>query len=150
MSIVLFFFAAAGFFYGILAGKGKLISLLISFYVGGFLFSNFYYFNNLTKENNLFELFLLRIFVFFLIILALNILFSKILAVRSEKESKKWWQILLISVFLSGLLFSYIFHLFSGEKLFIFSPFLQNLFASKTAFFWWLILPLAAIFLTRK
>lgn len=148
--IVLFAFIAIGFFYGITAGKSKLISLLFSLYVGGFLFDNFSYLDGLMKKgSNIIELFLLRIAVFLVIVFALNFLFARVLGGYGVRE-KKLWQVLLLSFLSSGLLFSYVFHLFPVKGLFSFSPIIQNLFASDNAFFWWLTLPLVALFLTRR
>jgi len=146
--IILFFFVAVGFFYGISAGRAKLISFMMSVYVGGFLFENFSFLKEMVKTGSLAERFFSNAFVFFLLVLALNVLFSKI--ITSGADDKKWWHALLISFSVSGLLFSYIFHIFPGRSIFTFSPLIQNLFASNSAFFWWLILPLIALFFGRK
>lgn len=146
--IVLFFFVAVGFFYGISAGRAKLVSFMLSVYVGGFLFDNFSYIDELIKNGSIAEKFFSKVFIFFLLVLALNILFSKI--ITSGADNKKWWHALLISFSTSGLLFSYIFHIFPGKNIFTFSPLIQNLFASNDAFFWWLILPILALFFARK
>lgn len=146
--IVLFFFVAVGFFYGISAGRAKLISFMLSVYIGGFLFENFSYLNEIIKSGSIAEKFFSKVFIFFLLVLALNILFSKI--ITSGADDKKWWHAFIISFFTSGLLFSYIFHIFPGKNIFTFSPLIQNLFASNSAFFWWLILPLVALFFARK
>ena len=146
--IVLFFFIAVGFFYGISAGRAKLISFMLSVYVGGFLFGNFSFLNGIIKNGSIAERFFSNVFVFFLLVLALNALFSKI--ITSGADDKKWWHALAISFSTSGLLFSYIFHIFPGKNIFTFSPLIQNLFASNGAFFWWLILPIIALFFARK
>lgn len=146
--IVLFFFVAVGFFYGISAGRAKLISFMLSVYIGGFLFDNFDFLREIIKSGSVAERFFSNVFVFFLLALALNVLFSKIIV--SGADDKKWWHALLISFTTSGLLFSYIFHIFPGRSVFTFSPIIQSLFASNNAFFWWLILPIVALFFGRK
>lgn len=148
--IVLFFFVAVGFFYGISAGKSKLISFLISLYVSGFLFDKFYYLDQIIKTNSVDGAFMARSAVFLVILFIINLLFSKVLRLSSEGSEKKWWQALLISFLSAGLLFSYLFHLFPAKEIFTFSPIVQNFFASDSAFFWWLTLPLVALFLVRR
>lgn len=148
--IVLFFFVSVGFFYGISAGKNRFVSLLFSLYVAGFLFENFFYLDKFIGKGNIFEVFLARVFVFLIMVFLLNILFFKVFRLNTESGERKWWQIFLISLFSSGLFFSYIFHLFPSKEIFTFSPVVQNLFVSDAAFFWWLTLPLVALFLIRK
>lgn len=148
--IVIFAFIAIGFFYGISAGRSKLLALLFSFYVSGFLFENFYYLDKVVRGGTMTETFLFRIFIFVLIAVILTILFSKILAVSYENGSKNWAKSFLLSFVSTGLLFSYFFHIFPGREIFTFSPLVQNLFASNSAFFWWLVLPLVALFIARK
>ncbi len=148
--LVVFAFVAVGFFYGISAGKTRLISFLFALYVSGFLFKNFYYLDRLIKGGTIVETFFARGFVFFLIVLALSALFSRFIEAHQDSSEKNWWHILLISFLASGLLFSYLFHLFPAREIFTFSPVVQNIFASDAAFFWWLTLPLVALFLARR
>ena len=148
--IVLFAFTAVGFFYGISAGKTRVVSVLFSFYVAGFLFENFYYLDSIIKEGTMIEVFLSRIFLFFLIVLALNALFSRFIESHCEQSEKNWWHVLLLSFLSTGLLFSYLFHLFPAREIFTFSPIVPGFFASNSAFFWWLTLPLVALFIARN
>lgn len=148
--IVLFFFIAVGFFYGISAGKSKLISFLLSLYVSGFLFDKFYYLDQIIKTDSIVSTFMARVVIFLVILFIINLLFSKVLRLGSEGSEKKWWQALLLSFLSSGLLFSYLFHLFPAKEVFTLSPIVQNFFASSDAFFWWLTLPLVALFLVRR
>lgn len=148
--IVIFAFVAFGFFYGISSGKSKLVSLIFSLYVSGFLFEHFDYFDKLTGKETVSQTFFLRISIFLAMVIILNILFIKVLRFHSESGEKKWWQVLMLSFLASGLLFSSLFQMFPFKEIFTFSPIVQNLFASDRVFFWWLILPLVALFLTRR
>lgn len=148
--IAIFVFIAIGFFYGIYAGKEKLIALLFSLYVSGFLFDNFYYLDRLIKNKNaLLDIFLLRGIIFIALVVILFILFSKIVAGSHAGGVDAWWKTLILSFMASGLLFSYIFHLFPSREIFTFSPMIKSLFASDNAFFWWITLPLVALFWFR-
>jgi hypothetical protein len=140
--IAVFAFIAVGFFYGISAGRSKLLALLFSLYVSGFIFENVYY----LKTNDVF----LRILAFLFILVIVTILFSKVLAHTYEYGSLNWFKSLILSFMSTGLLFSYFFHILPGREIFTFSPLVQNIFASNGAFFWWLTLPLVALFFVRK
>lgn len=148
--IVVFVFIALGFFYGIFAGKSKLVSLLFSLYVSGFLFENFYYLNKLAGGRGVFEEFLIKAAVFVVLAAILTFLFSKSLSGDYSSTRKNWWKSLLLSFACAGLLLSYIFHFFPAREIFTFSPLIQNLFASNAAFFWWLIIPFIALFLAKR
>lgn len=148
--IAIFAFVAFGFFYGISVGKSKLLSLLFSLYVSGFLFENFYYLDKIVKGRTIIEEFLFRGFIFAAIVVVLTILFSKVFGGSYESGRRNWWKSLLLSFISAGLLFSYLFHLFPAREIFTFSPIIQNIFASDSAFFWWLTLPLVALFLARR
>lgn len=148
--IIFFAFIAIGFFYGISAGKSNLLSLLFSLYIAGFIFENFYYLDNLVKGQNMMEIFLFRLFIFAVLTGILFIIFSQVLASGYDSGARNWWKSLLLSFMATGLLFSFLFHLFPGKEIFFFSPMVQALFASDAAFFWWLTLPLIALFLARK
>ncbi len=148
--IVIFAFIAIGFFYGISAGKSKLLAFLFSLYVSGFLFEKFYYLDNLVQGKTLMEEFLFRAFIFAIIVAGLTVLFSKILTSAYDSGPQNWFKSMLLSFMSVGLLVSYLFHIFPGREIFTFSPLIQTLFASNGAFFWWLTLPLVALFLARK
>ena len=148
--VVVFLFIAVGFFYGISGGKAKLVSLLVSLYVGGFFFENFFYIDYLIDGKTIIETFLLKIFIFAVIVLALNVLFLRIFTNDFKSGAREWKHSLFLSFLASGLLFSFIMHLFPVKEIFTFSPAVEYLFASDKAFFWWLLAPLAALFLIRK
>lgn len=144
--MVIFFFIAAGFFYGISAGKTKLIAVLFSLYVSAIVFENFSYLNFLTKSRPLIEVFLVRSAIFGILVVLLAMLFNKHLSRDYTSGTKVWWQIFLLSFLEVGLLMSFIFQLLPAKELFTFSPIVENIFASSRAFFWWLTLPLVALF----
>ena len=144
--LVVFFFIAAGFFYGISSGKTKLIALLFSFYVSALVFENFSYLDFLTKGRPLIEVFLVRSATFGILIVLLTVLFYRHLSRDYASGTRVWWQIFLLSFLEVGLLMSFIFQLLPAKEIFTFSPVVENIFASSRAFFWWLTLPLVALF----
>ena len=148
--LLILFFIAAGFFYGIASGRTKLIATLVSVYIAGLLFENFSYLNSFVKGRPLLEVFLFRGFIFIVLILLLAVLFNRLLSRDNTPGTRRWWQIFLLSFLEVGLFMSFIFQLLPAKELFDFSPIVQNIFASDRAFFWWLTLPLVALFLVRK
>lgn len=148
--MIILFFLAAGFFYGITAGKTKLVAVLFSLYVSGLIFTNFSYLDFLTKGRTLIETFLVRGVAFAVLILLLTILFGRILSRDATSGTRVWWQIFVLSFLETGLLMSFTFQLLPAKELFTFSPIVQNIFASSRAFFWWLTLPLVALFFVSR
>ncbi len=144
--LAVFFFAAAGFFYGITSGKTKLIAALFSIYISGLVFENFSYLDAFIKNRPLLEIFLLRGLIFLILVILLAILFNKVLPRDYVSGTREWWKIFLLSFLEVGLLMSFIFQLLPARELFDFSPIVQNIFASSKVFFWWLTLPLVALF----
>jgi len=143
--LVLFFFLATGFFYGILAGKKKLLSVLFSLYISILLWNNFPYLNALTQGKELQDAFLFQLTSFLVFIIILAILFNKTIF-RGSVKSKKWWPVFILSFLEIGLFTSAIFQFLPTKEMFSFSPITEILFASEKAFFWWAVLPLISLF----
>jgi len=149
--LVVFFFLAIGFFYGLMAGKKKLLAVLFSIYISIILMGNFNYLEFFTEGEKIFTVFMIRAFAFLALILLLGILFAKTIF-RGKPKKEKWWQVFVLSFLEVGLLTSAVFQLLPAKDLFVFSPLVQTFFASGEVFFWWLTLPLVALFfiLRRK
>lgn len=143
--LVLLFFLVAGFFYGLMAGKKKILAVLFSIYISIILMDNFGYLDFFTQGENIFTVFLVRAIAFFTLIFILAVLFAKTIF-RGKPKKEKWWQVFVLSFLEVGLLMSAAFQLLPAKDLFTFSPAVQTFFASGEVFFWWLTLPLVALF----
>ncbi|MFC1751693.1 hypothetical protein ACFLY5_00935 [Patescibacteria group bacterium] len=143
--IVMIFFLGVGFFYGLLAGRKKMLSVLFSIYISILLLINFSYLDFFVEGKELLQVFLFRAGLFLVLILLLSILFNKTIFRVADKKNK-WWQIFLLSFLEVGLLTSAMFQLLPAKDLFEFSPVIETVFASSDIFFWWLTLPLVALF----
>lgn len=148
--MVVLFFVAAGFFYGITLGKTKLVAALLSLYISGLIFENFSYLDYFVKGQPLLNVFLFRALVFAILIILLTVLFSRFLSADRISGTREWWKVFVLSFLEVGLLMSFIFQLLPAKELFNFSPIVENLFASSRAFFWWLTLPLVALFFVSR
>jgi len=147
--LVLFFFLALGFFYGITAGIKRLLSMLFAIYVSILLFINFKYLDFFVEGKSILEVFFFRLVIFLILIVLLCIIFNKIVFSELDKN-KKWTRAIILSLLLSfleiGLLISAVFQFLPAKGLFSFSPIVEKFFASEETFFWWLALPLIALF----
>jgi hypothetical protein len=147
--LVVFFFIAAGFFLGITLGKTKLVAILFSLYISALVLGNFSYLDFLTRNRPLFQVFLIRAAAFGILIIILTFLFNKFLSRDYVSGTREWWKVFILSFLEVGLLMSFVFQLLPAKELFTFSPIVKNLFASSSAFFWWLTLPLISLFFVR-
>ncbi len=143
--LVVLFFVAAGFFYGMVAGKKKLLAVLFAIYISIVLLPNFGYLDYFTQDGGIFTVFLTRALAFFTLIVLLGFLFAKTIF-RGKPKKEKFWQIFVLSFLEVGLFMSASFQLLPAKDLFDFSPLVQTFFASSGIYFWWLTLPLVALF----
>ncbi len=147
--IALLVFLAAGVFYGLTTGRSRLVAVLFALYIGALLFENLAFVETFIRGKGLLEIFLWRVGTFAALVLLLSFLFSKFVF-PYRPESGRLWQILLLSFLEVGFFASFAFRLLPSVELFVFSPVARFLFASPGAFFWWLVLPLPALFLIMR
>ncbi|MBI5045799.1 MAG: hypothetical protein HZC14_02235 [Candidatus Niyogibacteria bacterium] len=148
--IAIFLFIVAGFFYGWLSGKARLLSVLLSIYIAQILFVNMHFLNFFIAGRTLLETFLMRISVFSVLVIVLSHLFYKTFLRSISEEPRIWWKVFVLSFLEVGLLMASIFTLLPAVELFTFSPVVKYVFASPDAFLWWLVLPLAALFIIMR
>ncbi len=149
--VVIFLFIAVGFFYGLSAGKTKLVAVLISLYVSAFLFKNISYFDSFIRGRNILETVLFRGAIFAVIIFLLAVIFNRFLSRDGVSGAKSWLSVFLLSFLEVGLLASLVFQLLPVKQIFVFSPLTQTLFASANALIFWLTIPLIVLFfISRK
>ncbi|MEK7595959.1 MAG: hypothetical protein AAB564_00165 [Patescibacteria group bacterium] len=147
--LTVFFFVAAGFFYGISAGRTRMVAVLFSIYISQLLFEHTRFINFFLEDREILEIFLLKAAAFFALIVILSHFLIRSVFSRSE-DSGVWWQIFLLSFSEVGLLISAVFRLLPAVELFTFSPLVSYFFASPNAYFWWLILPLIVLFVILR
>lgn len=143
------FFIAAGFIYGMFAGKSRLISVLIGTYISSFIFSNLYFLNSFTKEGDPSTIFFVRLSVFFILLISISLLVSRLLDGRTY-ENKVWWHVFTLAFLEIGFLMSLAFKFLPARDVLEFSPLIQNFFAGDTALFWWMSLPLLALWIISR
>lgn len=148
--IAVFLFVAVGFFYGWMAGKARLLSVLLGIYIAQLLFVNMHFLNFFLAGRTLLETFLMRVTVFLALVAVLSHLFFKTFLRSVPEDEKVWWKTFALSFLEVGLLMASVFALLPAVELFQFSPVVKYVFASPDAFLWWLVLPLAALFIIMR
>src|SRR3989338_7635907 len=147
--LLIFFFVAAGFFYGISAGKRRIVSALLFTYVAIAVFPlvPIEKIANLTDVKNIFYV---KSAVFVFLFFALYFLLGNKKLRFGFSKGESWWQLFLLSFFQVGLLLNTIFILLPPEKIKILAPVTREVFARPETKIWWYILPLLALFLIKK
>jgi hypothetical protein len=149
-ALIVLFFLATSFFYGISVDRRNIVVLFVSFYLSAFLFIVFPFFGSLVGDGTVVEMFLYKAFLFAVFILLVNALLVKAISSKEEEERASLWKVILSSILASGLLLSFLFHILKADEVIEFSKASQSLFSSNESFFWWLVAPLALFFFLRK
>lgn len=147
--LLIFFFIAAGFFYGISAGKRRIVSALLFTYVTIAVFPLL----PIEKIANLAEIktiFYVKSVLFAVLFFALYFLLGNKKLRFGFSKGESWWQLFLLSFLQVGLLLNTIFALLPPEKIKILAPVTREIFAKPQTKIWWYVLPLLALFIIKK
>lgn len=143
-------FVAGGFFYGWTSGRARMVGVLFAIYLAQLIFVNAQFLNFFTAGKDLMEVFILRSVFFLALVGVLSIFLIRTIFRILPEGDRVWWHLFLLSFAETGLLISSIFRLLPAADLFEFSPIVKYFFASNAAFSWWLILPLAVLFVIMR
>jgi len=150
--LLLLFFFAAVFIYGLFVGRNKVIVLLLASYPAALLNEYFPYPAKFLSRLNISQTLFLKSFSFFVLVLFIFWILNK--SGFSRKEiSKKTGQIIFLSFlnvgFWTNIIFGYVLKL--NANMIKLAPITLLLFSSDLAHFVWLILPILVLFyLERK
>ncbi len=143
----LLFLLAASFFIGVSRGKKKLGLFILAIYAVSLLFS-YIPLDSLTQGRSDQEIFLFRAAVF-LIVLILIVLFLLRSFRGALYPDGVWWEILLLSILLSGFLTTSLLNLapkvLIENNLLNLSPIALKFFANPIYSQWWIILPIFGV-----
>lgn len=144
--IVLFFIVTV-FLYGMSLGRDRVIVILVSIYMALAVVSNAPFLGNWDANVQVGEFFAFRVTTFLGLFVLLFFLMSRSALQRTfgELASGKWWQVLLFSLFHVGLLVSITLSFLPDDAIGHLAPLTQQLFATDTARFVWIIAPIAAM-----
>ncbi|MFH1858838.1 MAG: hypothetical protein ABIJ80_01055 [Patescibacteria group bacterium] len=134
------------------AGKKNAIALILSLIISSMIYQVFSEtcFSDFIKREEVFWLALrYLVFVFFLLLLFIT-LKHLLCGSYSPRKYNKILQILLLTFVIWGLLFALLYHFFSIESCYNFSPFVDSLFISDTALFGWLFFSFLGMIFTQQ
>ena len=146
--LLLFVLIAVGFFYGISAGRRKIISSIIYTYVALALVPAIPI-ERVGKLLNIQNFFFLKVGAFLFIFLLLIVLLSRGGA-RAFSASSSWWQVFVLSFVQAGLLIHIILSFLPTEKIKELAPLTKTVFANPNFHIWWLVGPVIILILIRK
>lgn len=139
---LLLFFIAAGFFWGISRGSGRLKLVALALYIELVLFPLIHVskFGSLDARISA-DSTALGIFV----ILFLLLLFLLQKPLRSIRSSNAWWKILLASVVIAGFFMYALLHALPSFSTIPLNPLLHTIFVASSFSFLWLLAPLLTL-----
>lgn len=146
--ITLFLLVAIGFFYGMAAGRRKIISTIIYTYVAYAVFPVIP-FEKIAGFAPTAKLFFLKIGVFVAIFLLLVFLLGRT-GGRAFASSNPIWQVFLLSFVQAGLLIHLIVSFLPPDQIKLLAPVTKNFFANPDLHIWWLLGPLVVLIFIRR
>jgi|GEM_PF-3087168 len=146
--LVIAFFLGAGFLWGMMGGKAKLLSFLLSTYLALFISPLVF---NLLDSHKL-GIHVYRNLLVYAVVLALLFVFIERIFLRGiGKQSYRWLPALLISFLSTGLFVAGTLNIISFRGIIQLSPITKTLFAGPDAYVIWAIAPIVGlVLLSRK
>lgn len=146
--ILLFALLAAGFFYGISAGKRRIAATILYTYVALAVSSALPLEKWISTAGDM-ERFYIRagafLGIFIILILTLG---SR--RTRSFAPASAWWQIFLLSFLQVGLLIHTTLGFLPADKIKLLAPLTKNVFANANFHIWWLAIPLLVLIILKR
>ena len=146
--ILIFALLAAGFFYGLMAGKRKIAATIIYTYVALIISSTLPLEHWIGPKPEM-DLFFIKAGAF----LVLFLILAFFLGSRRGKgfaPASSWWQIFLLSFLQVGFLIHSVFQFLPNEKIKLLAPLTKKVFANPDFHIWWLIVPIAVLIFLRR
>jgi len=137
--------------YGIFFGKGKLISIILSFYPAVYIFDSIPYFKKiLTSAPITFSEALIQILIFLALFIPINFVLRHFIHGEfSSSRIKKVLEAGILGLTATSLVILFTYHGINLQKIYNFSSGIDSLFLSGNIF-WWLLAPFVIIFFFRR
>ncbi|MEK7576953.1 MAG: hypothetical protein AAB482_04660 [Patescibacteria group bacterium] len=146
--LIIIFFLAAGFLWGLLGGKSKLLSFLFATYVGLFLSS--LVFKMLDEYMIAPKSQYRNIAVYFSILIVVFIILERMVLRIFSRVGYRWWQAFLMSFLAVGLFVSGTLAIVSLKGILVISPLTRSLFVGSSAYLFWVASPLLGLLLVSR
>lgn len=137
--------------YGIFFGKGKLISIILSFYPSVYIFDSIPYFKKILSGSpiTLSEA-VVQGLIFLALFIPINFVFKHFIHGEfSFSRIRKVLEAGILGLTATSLVILFSYHVINLQKIYNFSAGIDALFLG-TNIFWWLLAPFVVIFLMRK
>ena len=146
--LLIFFFLASGFFYGLLFGRSRMLAFTVSIYIGIACASLPLDALQSQLQNDARELFFVGVFIVCTFV-SHFVLHASLLQNR-RLGNERWWQVFILSFLSLGLVASVIGRLLPSSYHDLFTETTQFFFFSDTAYSTWFFLPLVALLFGSK
>jgi len=150
---IILFFLVASLIYGLSMGRDRAIVVIVSIYMALAVVDYVPFVEKLISGSALEELFIFKIVSFLIVFMVLFFLLAQsalLNTIASRSATKSWWQAILFSFLQIGLLISIVLSFLPEQSLSALSEFTRLMFATETASFIWIILPIVTMVLIRK
>jgi hypothetical protein len=145
-AVVIFAVIAIFTAYGIFFGKGKILSLLLAFYPATLVLRAIPQFNNPLGSPDTYT----QLGLFLIVFIVLFYIFNHFIQGQfSFSHVRKTLEASVFGLTAASLTIYFTYHVVNLQKIYNFSPSIDNLFMGNTSF-WWLLAPFVIIFLFRK
>jgi hypothetical protein len=145
--LIIVFFLAAGFLWGMFGGKSKVLSFLFASY---FTFFFLPIFLKVLDEYGFAKSAYRNITVFFVVIVILFFYFDRGIFRSTARASYRWWQAFLVSFLAVGFFVAGILYFLSFRGIIELSPITLSLFAGSRAYIFWSLAPLVGLLFVSK
>lgn len=125
----------------------KVAALLISTYITALIYANAFFIKILTVAEGADQLFWNHLAIFLILLVPIFFLVNKYVSAPYSRGSMKHVRGALLTVAFLGLTLAVLYHVIPLEPIYNLPPYVDQLFASDTAFTIWLIVPLLALFI---
>ena len=150
---IILFFLIAALIYGLSLGRDRIIVILVAIYMALAVVDYAPFAEKLISGTSLETFFLFKVISFVAVFLALFFILAQSALLNtfaSRNASRSWWQTIVFSILQVGLIISitlsFLPEAFSKEL----SSFTFKIFATETARFVWIILPIVAMAVIKK
>lgn len=147
--VLVFALLAAGFFYGISAGKRRIAATILYTYAA-LTVSLAFPVERWLGYSEALDIFFIRSGAFLAFFLVLAFLLGSRRGRGGFAPASAWWQIFLLSFLQVGLLIHLIVGFLPPEKIKLLAPLTKNVFANPVLHIWWLAVPIIILMLLRR
>ena len=133
-------------------GKDRIITLIISLYIGLLLYMNFPYAEQLLvfKASEM-QIWFSNVIIFLVFVLVIHKIVGRVIfAAYPHDAMHKWMEAIGLAAVASALLLAFVYHALPITTIYDLSPHIDKLFEPTQLFFWWLLAPFIVLFFVLK